>query len=97
MFVLVLVPLKYPHFSAERAIALRFLNTLSRTAHCGKNGENMPDSERESERSERSCYNKILCDFYLFFVRWVEPAYVNVSVGWGKIGVEIANAFKMPP
>lgn len=33
----------------------------------------------------------------VIFIRRVEPAYVNISVGWGKIGVEIANTFKMPP
>lgn len=80
--------------SAERAIALHFLNTLSKTTQCSTNRENTPDTEkRESERSERSCYNQILCDF----IRRVEPAYVNISVGWGKIGVEMANTFKMPP
>lgn len=84
MFVLVLVSVC---LLAKRPIALHFLNTLSKTTRRGKNRQNTPDSER----SERSRYNQILCDF----IRWVEPACVNISVGQRKIGVEMANAFKM--
>lgn len=48
-FVLILVPLKYPRFSAERAITLHFLNTLSRATCCGQNWRVQAKLWRERE------------------------------------------------